>query len=135
MNPMTVPSAADELAPCATRWAHGRQRRAIRRARRPQALWDHAVAFTGVRPPSRVARRLGLCPHALQNCGGAAPAAPALEAWPTARSGVEVIAAASALATSAALARHTPAGPRRRLAYPAPPPSLAAWGRTVVATP
>ena len=135
MKPMTASHAEDELTQLANRLAHWRQGRAIRRARIPQALGDQAVALTGVLPTSRVARRLGLCPNDLKKRCGAAPAAPALEALPTALSFVEVSAASSWLATSAEVELHKPDGARMRIAYHEPQPSLAALVRTFLETP
>jgi len=135
MKPMTALHAEDELTQLANRFAHWRQGRATRRARIPQALWDQAVALTGVLPTSRVAKRLGLCPNDLKKRCGASPAAPAPEMVPPALSLIEVTAASSWLPTSAEVELHKTDGTRMRIAYHEPQPSLAALVRTFLETP
>ena len=135
MKPMTTSQAEDELTQLANRFAHWRQSRATRRARIPQALWDQAVALTGVLPTSRVAKHLGLCPNNLKKRCCAPPATPAPGALPTALSFVEVTAAPSWRATSAEVELHKPDGTRMRIVYHEPQPSLAALVRSFLETP
>ena len=50
-----------ELEQLAERFAHWRQSRASPKERIPASLWEQATALCQTRPPSRVAKSLGLC--------------------------------------------------------------------------
>lgn len=71
---MTFPSppqTEEQLQEVAEQFAQWRQRRPNPRgARIPEALWAKAIALADVLPPTRVARHLGLKPHALKRRRG-----------------------------------------------------------------
>jgi hypothetical protein len=66
------PAQAEEhLRQVARQFAQWRQHRANPRGSRiPEALWAEALALAAVLPPTRVARDLGLKPHALKRRRG-----------------------------------------------------------------
>jgi hypothetical protein len=61
MNRIHPSSFDPELDQLAQRFAHWRQCRATPKERIPTSLWDQATDLCHTRPPSRVAKRLGLC--------------------------------------------------------------------------
>ena len=61
MNRIPLSSHDPELEQLADRFAHWRQCRATPKERIPASLWDQATALCQTRPPSRVAKHLGLC--------------------------------------------------------------------------
>jgi hypothetical protein len=61
MNRNYLSSHDPELEQLAERFAHWRQCRATPKERIPASLWDQATALCQTRPPSRVAKHLGLC--------------------------------------------------------------------------
>lgn len=61
MNRNHLSSHDPELEQLADRFAHWRQCRATPKERIPASLWDQATALCHTRPPSRVAKHLGLC--------------------------------------------------------------------------
>jgi len=61
MNRNQLTSHDPELEQLAERFAHWRQCRATSKERIPVSLWDQATALCQTRPPSRVAKHLGLC--------------------------------------------------------------------------
>jgi hypothetical protein len=61
MNRTHFTSRDPELEQLAKRFAHWRQSRATSKARIPASLWEQAAALCQTRPPSRVAKYLGLC--------------------------------------------------------------------------
>jgi hypothetical protein len=61
MNRIHLSSHDPELEQLAKRFAHWRQCRATPKERIPASLWDQATALCQTRPPSRVAKHLGLC--------------------------------------------------------------------------
>lgn len=63
--------AEEHLRQVAQQFAQWRQRRANPRGSRiPESLWAEAIALAEVLPPTRVARHLGLKPHALKRRRG-----------------------------------------------------------------
>jgi hypothetical protein len=75
MNRNHLSSHDPELEQLAERFAHWRQCRATPKERIPAALWEQAAGLCQTRPPSRVAKHLGLCTsdlkkrcHAHQPC-------------------------------------------------------------------
>lgn len=70
MNRTHLTSHDPELEQLADRFAHWRQCRATPKERIPASLWDQATALCQTRPPSRVAKHLGLCTSDLKKrCG------------------------------------------------------------------
>jgi hypothetical protein len=61
MNRNHLSSHDPELEHLAERFARWRQCRATPKERIPTSLWDQATALCQTRPPSRVAKYLGLC--------------------------------------------------------------------------
>jgi hypothetical protein len=61
MNRIPLSSHDPELEQLADRFARWRQCRATPKERIPASLWDQATALCQTRPPSRVAKHLGLC--------------------------------------------------------------------------
>ena len=61
MNRIHLSSHDPELEQLAEHFAHWRQCRATPKERIPTSLWDQAVVLCQTRPPSRVAKHLGLC--------------------------------------------------------------------------
>jgi hypothetical protein len=61
MNRIPLSSHDPELEQLAERFAHWRQCRATPKERIPTSLWDQATTLCQTRPPSRVAKHLGLC--------------------------------------------------------------------------
>jgi len=61
MNRTHSTSHDPELEQLAERFAHWRQCRSTPKERIPASLWDQATALCQTRPPSRVAKHLGLC--------------------------------------------------------------------------
>jgi len=61
MNRTHSTSHDPELEQLAERFAHWRQYRATPKERIPASLWEQATALCQRRPPSRVAKYLGLC--------------------------------------------------------------------------
>ena len=81
MNRIPVASDDPELDQLTERFAHWRQHRATPKERIPAALWDQAAALCQTRPPSRVAKHLGLCKRDLRKrCQAQAPCTPLLAA-------------------------------------------------------
>lgn len=61
MNRNHLSSHDPELEQLAERFAYWRQCRATPKERIPTSLWDQATTLCQTRPPSRVAKHLGLC--------------------------------------------------------------------------
>jgi hypothetical protein len=120
-----TPEAEEHLHEVAQQFAQWRQSRANPRgARIPEALWTEAVTLAKVLPLTRVARVLGLKPHALKRRRGDAP--PPARSRPSAHATafVEVHAATTPAATAEVeVAR--PDGARLRILYHDGAPALA----------
>lgn len=77
MNWIHVASDDPELDQLTERFAQWRQHRATPKERIPATLWDQAAALCQTRPPSRVAKHLGLCTRDLKKrCHAHAPCTP-----------------------------------------------------------
>lgn len=66
MQPFTPAQAEEALTHLTHHFAQWRQSRRTPRGRIPAGLWDRAVALTATFSVSRVAKQLGLTPHALK---------------------------------------------------------------------
>ena len=122
MPPLTPAQAEEALTHLTQHFAQWRQSRRTPRGRIPAGLWARAVALTATFSVSRVAKQLGLTPHALKRQrdtlnGVRAPAAlsaspPFVEVatpWRTPATEVEV---------------HRPDGTRMRITYREGSPAL-----------
>lgn len=77
MNRIPLSSHDSELEQLADRFAHWRQCRATPKERIPTSLWDQAIVLCQTRPPSRVAKHLGLCTSDLKKrCQSHRPCTP-----------------------------------------------------------
>jgi hypothetical protein len=77
MNRTHLTSHDPELEQLAERFAYWRQCRTTPKERIPASLWDQATALCQTRPPSRVAKHLGLCTSDLKRrCGAPEPCTP-----------------------------------------------------------
>jgi hypothetical protein len=122
---LLVPTQAEEhLSHLAQQFAQWRQNRTNPRGSRiPEPLWAEALRLAQVLPLTRVARHLGLKPHALKRrCGDHGK--PRVTARPLHAAFVEVTADAGHAAT-AEVEGHRPDGTRLRIAYHAAAPALA----------
>jgi hypothetical protein len=102
--PLLSPAQAEEaLAQLTHHLAQWRQSRRTPRGRIPQELWARAIALTATLPVTRVARQLGLTPHAFKKrraaLNGMAPPLPPAQvphfvkvtpAWRTPATEVEI---------------------------------------------
>ena len=66
MQPFTPAQAEEALTHLTQHFAQWRQSRRTPRGRIPAGLWARAVVLTATFSVSRVAKQLGLTPHALQ---------------------------------------------------------------------
>jgi hypothetical protein len=66
MQPLSPAYAEEVLTQLTHHFAQWRQSRQTPRGRIPAGLWARAVALTATFPISRVAKQLGLTPHALK---------------------------------------------------------------------
>ena len=66
MQPLSPAQAEEALTQLTQHFAHWRQNRRTPRGRIPRGLWAQAVALTATLSVTRVARQLGLTPHALK---------------------------------------------------------------------
>ena len=66
MNRFDPSSYDPELEQLAERFTHWRQCPTTPKERIPASLWDQATDLCHIRPPSRVAKRLGLCTRDLK---------------------------------------------------------------------
>jgi hypothetical protein len=121
---LIFPTQAEEhLRAVAQQFTQWRQSRANPRGSRiPEPLWAEAVALAEELPPTRVARYLGLKPHALKRRRGG-HGTPAVTADPArAAAFVEVTPAGSPGAAEVEVSR--PDGARLRITYHAAVPAL-----------
>jgi len=135
LMPLMPPTQAEEhLRDVAQQFAQWRQSRANPRGDRiPEPLWAEAVMLTEVLPLSRVARQLGLKPHALKRRRGdpGSTARPARPQCPAAF--VEVPADAWRPVTTE-VEVHRPDGTRLRITYSDPSPALVPLLQTFLET-
>jgi hypothetical protein len=66
MTLLSPAQAEEQLRHVTQQFAQWRQNRTTPRGRIPKALWAQAVTLTQVLPCARVAKQLGLTPHALK---------------------------------------------------------------------
>jgi transposase-like protein len=122
MPPLSPAQAEEVLAQLTQHFAQWRQSRQTPRGRIPPGLWARAVALTATFSVSRVAKQLGLTPHALKRHREALHGTPA----PTARSQppqfVELAPAWRTPTTEVEIQR--PDGARLRIIYSDPAPAL-----------
>ncbi len=77
MNRTQLAPGDPELDQLAERFAHWRQCRTTPKERIPTSLWDQAAVLCQTRPPSRVAKHLGLCTSDLKKrCQAYQPCTP-----------------------------------------------------------
>jgi hypothetical protein len=77
MNRIPLSSQDSKLEQLAERFAHWRQCRVTPKERIPATLWDQAIVLCQTRPPSRVAKHLGLCTSDLKKrCQSHQPCTP-----------------------------------------------------------
>jgi hypothetical protein len=126
---LLLPTQAEEhLSQVAQQFAQWRQNRANPRGSRiPESLWAEAIALAEVLPPTRVARHLGLKPHALKQRRGdrgrsvvSPPSSPAAFVEVTAD-----VAHAVGRPATAEVEVQRPDGARLRIAYHDAAPALA----------
>jgi len=103
-------------------FAQWRQHRPTPRSRIPAGLWARAVALTATFSVSRVAKQLGLTPHALKRHCEALPGTPAPASLPQLPQFVEVTPAWRTPATEVEIRR--PDGARLRITYSDASPAL-----------
>jgi hypothetical protein len=122
---LLLPTQAEEhLSHVAQQFAQWRQSRTNPRgARIPEPLWAEALMLAQVLPLTRVARHLGLKPHALKRRRGD-HSSPTVTTRPPRSAFVEVTADAGHAAT-AEVEVHRPDGTRLRIAYHESAPALA----------
>jgi hypothetical protein len=129
MTLISPTQAEEHLRAVAQQFAPWRQGRANPRGSRiPESLWAEALALAEELPPTRVARHLGLKPHALKRRRGghgipAGSAAPARAA-----AFIEVTAAEPPATAEVEISR--PDGARLRVTYQTTAPALAALLQT-----
>jgi hypothetical protein len=117
MNRIHPSSYDSELEQLAERFAHWRQCRATPRERIPVSLWDQATALCHTRPPSRVAKRLGLATSDLKKrCQAPEPETPPPAALEPPLHFVEVTTASGPMSPSVQLDVQRPDGTRLHLA-------------------
>jgi hypothetical protein len=117
MNHIHLSSCDPELEQLAERFAHWRQCRATPKERIPTSLWDQATDLCQTRPPSRVAKRLGLCTSDLKKrCHMPPPHPPLPAARESSLNFVEVRPASAPLESSVHLEVQRPDGTRLHLA-------------------
>jgi hypothetical protein len=118
------PTQAEEhLRAVVQQVAQWRQRRANPRGSRiPEPLWAEAIALAEVLPPTRVARHLGLKPHALKRRRGS-HGTPAVTARPARAAAFVEVTAAGQPAAEVEVSR--PDGTRLRITYHDATPALA----------
>ena len=119
MNRIPLSSHDPELEQLAERFAHWRQCRATPKERIPVSLWDQATALCHTRPPSRVAKRLGLCTSDLKKrCPTSEPNTSLPAAHESLLDFVEVTTESWPISPSVQLDMQRPDGTRLHLACP-----------------
>jgi len=114
IDPSSYDSELEQLAEC---FAHWRQCRATPKERIPTSLWDQATALCHTRPPSRVAKRLGLCARDLKKrCQAPEPDTSRPVALEPSLNFVEVRPASEPLESSVQIEVQRPDGTRLHLA-------------------
>jgi transposase-like protein len=122
MPPVSPAQAEEALMQLTHHFAQWRQSRRTPRGRIPQELWTQAVALTATFSVSRVAKQLGLTPHALKRRREALSSSPAPIPSPLPPHFVEVTPAWRSPATEVEIQRSD--GARLRITYSEPSPAL-----------
>jgi hypothetical protein len=123
MTLMSPTQAEEHLSEVVQQFAQWRQRRANPRGSRiPEPLWAEAIALAEGLPPTRVARHLGLKPHALKRRRGG-HGTPAVTARPARAAAFVEVTAAGQPAAEGEVSR--PDGMRLRITYHDATPALA----------
>ena len=115
MQPLSPAQAEEALTHLTHHFAQWRQSRRTPRGRIPPELWTRAVALTATFSVSRVAKQLGLTPHALKRRCDALNSPLAPTALPSLPHFVEVAAAWHTPTTEVEVQR--PDGTRFRITY------------------
>lgn len=127
--PLLSPAQAEEaLTQLTHHFVQWRQSRRTPRGRIPPELWGRAVALTATFSVARVAKQLGLTPHALKRRRDAQPPPLASTALPFSPHFVEVAAPWRTCATEVEV--HRPDGTRLRISYHDSSPALASLLQT-----
>jgi transposase-like protein len=122
MQSLSPAQAEEALTHLTHHFAQWRQSRRTPRGRIPPGLWARAVALTATLSVSRVAKQLGLTPHALKRRCEAISGLPTPTPAPHAPQFVEVAPAWRTPATEVEV--HRPDGTRLRIAYSDAAPAL-----------
>jgi hypothetical protein len=133
MTRLSPAQAEEQLRHITQQFAQWRQSRTTPRGRIPKALWAQAVTLTQVLPCAKVAKQLGLTPHALKRRGDEASSVPA--PIPSSRSPhfVEVTTAWRFPTAEVEVQRRD--GARLRITYNEPSPVLVPLLQTFLETP
>jgi hypothetical protein len=123
MSIVSPAQAEEALTHLTHQFAHWRQSRTTPRGRIPKSLWTQAVALSSVLSVTRVAKQLGLTPHALKRRRAARLSPSALIPSPPPPHFVEVSAAWRPPTTEVEVQR--PDGTRLRITYSEAAPALA----------
>jgi hypothetical protein len=122
MSSLSPAQAEEALIHLTHHFAQWRQSRRTPRGRIPPELWARAVALTATFSLSRVAKQLGLTPHALKRRWEAIPGLSTPPLAPHASQFVEVAPAWRTPATEVEI--HRPDGTRLRITYSDAAPAL-----------
>jgi len=122
MQPLSPTHAEEVLTQLTRHFAQWRQSRPTPRSRIPAGLWARAVALTATFSVTRVAKQLGLTPHALKRQREALQETPAPAALPQPPQFVEVAPAWRTPATEVEIKRSD--GARLRITYNDAAPAL-----------
>jgi transposase-like protein len=122
MQPLSPAQAEEALLHLTHHFTQWRQSRRTPRGRIPPELWARAVALTASFSVSRVAKQLGLTPHALKRRREAMNGLPTPPSAPHALQFVEVAPAWRTSATEVEV--HRPDGVRLRITYSDSSPAL-----------
>jgi hypothetical protein len=122
MQPLSPAQAEEALTHLTHHFAQWRQSRRTPRGRIPPGLWARTIALTATFSVSRVAKQLGLTPHALKRRCDALNSPLAPTALPWLPHFVEVATPWRTSATEVEV--HRPDGTRLRIAYSDPSPAL-----------
>jgi hypothetical protein len=132
MQSLSPAHAEEVLTQLPHHFAQWRQSRPTPRSRIPAGLWARAVALTATFSVTRVAKQLGLTPHALKRHREALQETPAPPAISPAPQFVEVAAPWQGPATEVEIQR--PDGARLRIMYSDAAPALVPLLQTFLAS-
>jgi hypothetical protein len=126
MTLLSPVQAEAHLSHVARQFAQWRQSRANPRGSRiPEPLWAEAITLAAVLPLTRVARHLGLKPHALKRRRGDHGSPATLTAGPPRSAAFVEVTADTRQAATAEVEVHRPDGTRLHIAYHDAAPALA----------